>query len=223
VPLTTIDFPGRLAAVVFCQGCPWRCRYCQNTHLIPRSEGQIPWGAVVSLLGRRRGLLDGVVFSGGEPTLQDALPEALTAVRELGFETGLHTAGPYPARLARALPQVDWVGIDIKALPERYGSVTGASGPSGARAWESLQIVIESGVSFEVRTTVHPDLLSASDLLALGEALAAKGVTDYALQPCVTGRCLDPTLLLPGRPAPLPLEVLTQLGALFPRFSVREG
>lgn len=97
-PLTTIDFPGRLAAVVFCQGCPWRCGYCQNAHLIPPSaEKRVPWADVLAFLERRRGLLEGVVFSGGEPTLQAGLPEALRQVRDLGFATGLHTAGPSPS------------------------------------------------------------------------------------------------------------------------------
>jgi pyruvate formate lyase activating enzyme len=221
-PLTTIDFPGRLAAVVFCQGCPWRCRYCQNTHLLPPTgPAQIPWEEVLAFLERRRGLLDGVAFSGGEPTLQGALPQALAAVRSLGFETGLHTAGIYPERLAAVLPLLDWVGIDIKAPPAGYAALTGAGPRSGERAWRSLELVLASGIPCEVRTTVHPELLPPDQILALAQELADAGVTDYALQECLTGRCLDPGLstAVPGRRLQAPIT--TALAELFPRLTLR--
>lgn len=101
-PFTTIDFPGRLAAVIFCQGCPWRCGYCHNAHLHACGSGERSWPDVRGWLTSRRGLLDGVVFSGGEPLLQRGLAPALGEVRSLGFATGLHTAGIYPERLAAA-------------------------------------------------------------------------------------------------------------------------
>ncbi len=114
-PLTTIDFPGRLAAVVYCQGCPWRCSYCHNPELLDATApAAVPWPQVLAFLQSRRGLLDGVVFSGGEPTLQAALPAALAEVRAMGFATGLHTGGMYPERLAAVLPLLDWVGLDVK-------------------------------------------------------------------------------------------------------------
>ena len=110
-PLSTTDWPGMLAAVVFCQGCPWRCGYCHNPDLIPaRGDHEIPWEDVLAFLRRRQGLLDGVVFSGGEPTAQAGLADAMREVRALGFKIGLHTGGMYPQRLAAVLPLVDWVG-----------------------------------------------------------------------------------------------------------------
>ncbi|RYF75627.1 MAG: anaerobic ribonucleoside-triphosphate reductase activating protein, partial [Comamonadaceae bacterium] len=146
-PLTTIDFPGRLAAVVFCQGCPWRCGYCQNTGLLDaNAPAALPWADVRERLGQRRGLLDGVVFSGGEPTLQAALPDALAQVRALGFATGLHTAGMYPQRLQALLPLLDWVGLDIKAPEAGYDALTRTPG-SGLRAWESLRVLRAGGVA----------------------------------------------------------------------------
>ncbi len=218
-PLTTIDFPGRLAAVVFCQGCPWRCRYCQNAHLIPAAaEAPVAWEDVVRFLERRVGLLDGVVFSGGEPTLQAGLGDALRQVRTLGLATGLHTAGPYPDRLAAVLPLLDWVGLDVKAPASAYAALTAGGAPSGERAWESLSRLLASGVAYEVRTTVHPDLLTPEDLLSLSHELAAAGVTDYVLQECVDGHCLDPTL---SRPSRIPEAVSGPLSRLFPRFSIR--
>lgn len=103
VPLSTVDWPGALAAVVFLQGCPWRCVFCHNEGILdPQAPGQVAWDAVTDLLERRAGLLDGVVFSGGEPTMQPALVAAAREVRARGFKVGLHTGGAYPARL-RAL------------------------------------------------------------------------------------------------------------------------
>lgn len=191
-PLTTIDFPGELAAVLYCQGCPWRCPYCHNGHLIPVRGGvSLSWSAVLAFLETRRGLLDAVVFSGGEPTLQSGLGAAMEEVRRLGFKIGLHTAGPYPDRLGRVLHLLDWVGLDIKALPEDYPEVTGVSS-SGERAWASLGLVLASGVAHEVRTTPMPGRDSPLDLERLGGRLAEAGVLHHRIQTCRTGNMLDP-------------------------------
>jgi pyruvate formate lyase activating enzyme len=190
-PLTTLDFPGELAAVVFCQGCPWRCRYCQNVDLLAaRRDDLIPWSRVRDLLDRRGGLLDAVVFSGGEPTLQAALPTAMAEVKTRGFKVGLHTAGTYPERLRPVLPYVDWVGLDIKALPEDYPAVTGIPG-SGTAPWQSLGFLLDAGVALEVRTTPMPGLDSADYLDRLVQRVGAAGVRDYVLQRCHTERSLD--------------------------------
>ena len=183
-PLTTIDYPGELAAVVFCQGCPWRCSYCQNEHLWPpHGDNELPWAEVLAFLRRRRALLDAVVFSGGEPTLQSALPAGIGEVRELGFKVGLHTAGPYPQRLARVLPLVDWVGLDIKAPPGDYPTLTGLPG-SGEHAWKSLHLLLASGVAYEVRVTVDEHHLPADRLDGLLDGLRAVGARQIALQAC---------------------------------------
>ncbi len=182
VPLSTVDWPGRLVATVFTQGCPWRCGYCQNPGLIdPTVPAAVPWPKVTGLLERRRGLLDGVVFTGGEPTLQSGLGDAMRQVRDLGFAVGLHTGGAWPARLARVLPLVDWVGLDIKHIPEQYPAVTGA-GPSGAAAWRSLELVQAAGIDYEIRTTVDPTVHERFDVLTLGDRLRAAGVIRWVLQ-----------------------------------------
>lgn len=203
-PLTTIDYPGELAAVVYCQGCPWRCGYCHNAHLLP-SDGpeEWSWGAVLAFLEDRRGLLDAVVFSGGEPTAQRRIASAIADVREMGFKVGLHTAGPYPEHLARLVPLLDWVGLDIKALPEDYAQVTGVLG-AGARAWRSLRLLIDAGVELEVRTTPYPGLDRRDYLDRLMRDLASEGVTRYVLQATESDRMLDPGLRL--RAAPLSEE-----------------
>ncbi|HEX2011077.1 MAG TPA: anaerobic ribonucleoside-triphosphate reductase activating protein [Roseateles sp.] len=181
-PLTTIDFPGRLAAVVFLQGCPWRCSYCQNPDLLPaEAAAALSWETVLALLRRRRGLLDGVVFSGGEPTLQAGLPAAIAEVRALGFAVGLHSAGIYPQRLAAVLPLIDWLGLDIKASPARTELISGVAG-AGARAFEALQLALRSRVALECRTTWHPSLYPLDELSGLARELAARGVRSWALQ-----------------------------------------
>ena len=194
-PLTTIDYPGELAAVVYCQGCPWRCAYCHNGHLIPaRAEASIPWDQVLCFLAARRGLLDAVVFSGGEPTLQSGLGRAMEDIRSLGFKVGLHTAGPYPERLGRLLHRVDWVGLDIKGLPETYPEVTGVA-DSGERAWASLRLLLASGVAYEVRTTPMPGRQGAADLEVLSSRLAEAGVRRHRIQTCRTSQVFDPARL----------------------------
>ncbi|MBV5286365.1 MAG: anaerobic ribonucleoside-triphosphate reductase activating protein [Methyloversatilis discipulorum] len=181
---TTIDFPGRLAAVVFCQGCPWRCTYCHNPGLLPaRSAAGLHWEDVLRFLSGRRGLLDGVVFSGGEPTTQAALPDALRAVREMGFAVGLHTAGMHPRRLASALPWLDWVGLDIKGPSHAYARITGRV-HSGAAPFESLKLLMAAGVAYEIRCTWHPDLLSIEDIDTLCVELRRLGAQPPVLQHC---------------------------------------
>ena len=194
-PLTTTDYPGHLSAVVFCQGCPWRCGYCHNPHLIPAdSPPQIAWHDLYAFLERRQGLLDAVVFSGGEPTLQGELEEAIRDVRKLGFKVALHTAGMYPKRLEEILPLVDWVGMDIKAPFSQYEKITGVPG-SGEKALTSAKLLLESGIAHEFRTTWHPQLLSPTDLLKLAEELSSLGATHYVFQEFRAQGCVDEKLL----------------------------
>ncbi|MER7763922.1 anaerobic ribonucleoside-triphosphate reductase activating protein [Streptomyces sp. NPDC097619] len=175
--LSTCDWPGKLVATVFCQGCPWRCGYCHNPELLPvRTPAAVSWAQVEAHLGRRTGLLDGVVFSGGEPLLQRGLPEAARRVRALGLGVGLHTGGAFPRRLARLLEAgaLDWVGFDVKAPPSRYERVTGL-GHAALSARRSLELLLASGVPYQLRTTVDPELLDGPDLAALDSWLAGYG------------------------------------------------
>lgn len=182
-PLSSCDWPGQLVATLFLQGCPWRCSYCHNPELIPFGVPSHPvaWENVVSLLARRRELLDGVVFSGGEPTAQSGLPDAATAVREMGFGVGVHTGGAYPRRLAGVLPLVDWVGLDVKGLPGEYERITGAASASG-RVAESLDLILCSGVAFEARITVDPRIHTADGVEAVVADLRGRGVRTIVLQ-----------------------------------------
>lgn len=210
-PFSATDFPGQLAAVVFVQGCPWACGYCHNPHLQPRLDhSPVPWADVLVRLQRRVGLIDAVVFSGGEPTMDPALAEAMRDVRQLGFAVGLHTAGMYPRRLAEVLPLVDWVGLDIKALAQDYDRITATPG-SADGVWRSLQALLASGVACECRTTVHPGLHRAQDILALAAQLRELGVRHYAVQAFRATGCASATL---ATPASTPLLDSSQLATL---------
>ncbi|HZM33714.1 MAG TPA: anaerobic ribonucleoside-triphosphate reductase activating protein [Burkholderiales bacterium] len=151
-PFSTIDYPGKLAAVVFCQGCAWRCTYCHNPHLLPfHKDNLLPWKEVLSFLRTRRGMLDAVVFSGGEPTLQHALKAAIEAVKAMGYAIGLHTAGIAPRRLAQVLPLLDWVAMDLKASFDEHERITRTPG-SARRARESLELIAASGIPCRFHT-----------------------------------------------------------------------
>ncbi|MFO1315832.1 MAG: anaerobic ribonucleoside-triphosphate reductase activating protein [Burkholderiales bacterium] len=222
VPFTATDYPDALAAVVFCQGCPWICAYCHNPHLRPaRGEDEHDFARIVDWLGTRRGLLDAVVFSGGEPTAQAALAGALETVRGLGYAIGLHTGGAYPRRLAQVLPQVDWVGLDVKAPGAHYASVTGVT-DSGNAALASLDLVLAAGVGYEVRTTIHPDVSPPDVLERLARELAARGISRWILQPFRPTGCASVDLVA-AAPSGVTLapDLLARLSAHVPVIEVR--
>ena len=190
-PLTTIDYPNNLSCVVFTQGCPWRCRYCHNHELIPSNkETEFDWGHIFDFLKTRVGLLDAVVFSGGEPCLQKNLLSAILQVKSLGFKIGLHTAGCYPDRLQACIKHLDWVGFDIKQLPLNYEQVT-QTPKSADKAWLSLNILLESKVDYQLRITQHPDLINDKQLSQLKRLIKTQYGAKLMVQKCNTQNCLD--------------------------------
>ncbi|WP_133492059.1 anaerobic ribonucleoside-triphosphate reductase activating protein [Alcanivorax sp. 24] len=220
-PLTTLDYPGYLACVVFVQGCPLRCGYCHNPHMIPPRRGHVrEWLEVESFLDTRRGLLEAVVFSGGEPTRHPHLPLAVRRARERGFGIGLHTAGSYPRRLATLIPELDWVGLDVKGDANQIDRITGRS-----RQWrqqcDSLDQLLAADLALECRTTVHWRDFDEDALERLARWLAAKGVRHYALQWARPQQCLSPSYQQPSPIAnPLP-DLADRLRPLFETLSVR--
>jgi pyruvate formate lyase activating enzyme len=220
--LSTTDYPGRLAAVVFCQGCPWRCGYCHNPHLLPARGASMRWDEVVAFLERRSGLLDAVVFSGGEPLAQAALPDAMRSVRQRGFRVGLHTGGAYSRRLAEVLPLVDWVGFDVKTSFADYARITHVDG-SGDAALDSARIVLASGVDCEFRTTVHPRQHTLEALARLAERIAAMGVRRYVLQEFRRDGCADAALCADDAPSLITQGWCAGIAPAFDAFSVRRA
>lgn len=218
VPFTTVDWPGRLAAVAFCVGCPWRCPYCQNHLLWSPDAATSTLDDLLALMHERQGLLDGVVFSGGEPLMQEALPDAMAQVRSLGFEVALHTGGADPSRLEAILPQLSWVGFDVKAPWDAYERITGVPG-SGEAAHESLRLVLASGVAMEARTTWHPALLSVAEVERLARDIAQEGVRSWAVQ---AYRHVGTDGSLP-RETVYPSDVPEGVAGLFERYEFRRA
>ena len=184
-PMSTVDWPGELSAVLFLRGCPWRCPYCHNPDMQKPKGPSRDWSGVMNFLGQRRGLLDGVVFSGGEPCMQANLIWAIQEVRALGFKTALHTGGHYPERLRQLLDAelLDWVGFDVKGPWEDYARITGRA-DAGQRARRSLELLVASGVDYELRTTVDPRLLDADRLSCMADELGAPAHDRLVLQRC---------------------------------------
>ncbi|HMA30870.1 MAG TPA: anaerobic ribonucleoside-triphosphate reductase activating protein [Casimicrobiaceae bacterium] len=220
-PLSSTDWPGELCAVVFCQGCPWRCGYCHNPALLPaRRDGGIAWADIEAFLARRRGLLDGVVFSGGEPLAQPGLAAAMASARAQGFRVGLHTGGAYPRRFAQVLPLLDWVGFDIKAPFDEYPLVTAVPG-SGDQALASARLLIESGVDCEFRTTVHPRQLSPAAIERLAAGLAGLGARRYVLQAFRSTGCVNARFIRDVPASSLDGAWVARLARRFESFDVR--
>ena len=182
VPFTTIDFPDKLAAVVFFQGCPLRCPFCHNPNLqLTVSDDVIDWNTVLSFLQERKKRLDGVVLSGGEPLMQPDIGIAVQQIKEMGFQVAIHTSGVYPNRLEQVIPHIDWVGLDVKAPWEKYDLLTGRADLT-ENVQKSLKILSDSSLDFEVRTTLDPRYLTIDDVYQIEKQLRMYRIPTYALQ-----------------------------------------
>ncbi|MDD7465650.1 MAG: anaerobic ribonucleoside-triphosphate reductase activating protein [Actinomycetaceae bacterium] len=183
IPFSATDWPGNLTATAFVQGCPWRCIYCHNFQLQPFGDGEASFEQLLELLRSRRGLLDGAVISGGEPTAQRALGDAIAAIHAEGFPVGLHTCGYQPRRLEELLAdpatRPEWIGIDVKGLPEDMPAVVGGTLARAEAAWRSLEIVCaaarRSDLEIEVRTTIWPGSTLEAHLDAVTARVEALG------------------------------------------------
>lgn len=191
------DFPGKVSAVVFTQGCNFKCRFCHNGFLIPCDVSQdllVPEEAVIEFLQERRHQLDGVVVSGGEPTLQPDLTLFLSQLKKMNLAIKLDTNGSRPAVIHRLLEDnlVDYIAMDIKAPLELYNSITRIPETAIANIQESINIISKSGIEHEFRTTVVEPLLSSSDMCQIRQLVP--GRSPHRLQKFHPERALDPLL-----------------------------
>jgi pyruvate formate lyase activating enzyme len=190
------DFPGHVAAVVFTQGCNFRCPYCHNGSLIPMvplTGALILLEEVFRFLDMRQGQLNGVVVSGGEPTLQPDIFLFFHRVRSMGYKIKLDTNGSRPEVVAELLLEglVDFIAMDIKAPFALYDRLTGVCAPK-ERLEESIALIAQSGIDHEFRTTVVEPLLSEDDLQAI-QAMVPQG-SRYRLQEFRPENALAPVL-----------------------------
>jgi pyruvate formate lyase activating enzyme len=168
--MTLLDYPGRVACTVFTGGCNLRCPFCHNAGLVQSPTAyQSAEGDVLDYLAKRRGLLDGVCVTGGEPLLQQELAEFLERVRGMGFSVKLDTNGTLPDRLEEILSRglVDYVAMDVKSSPQGYAAAVGCECDVGAIE-RSMRLIRESGLSYEFRTTAVKGIHTVDDFSAIG-------------------------------------------------------
>ncbi|MDR1438183.1 MAG: anaerobic ribonucleoside-triphosphate reductase activating protein [Puniceicoccales bacterium] len=207
-----IDFPGKIATILFTQGCVFRCPFCHNGELLPPlCEAPISTDTIFQFLERRIGQIEGVVISGGEPTLQRGLPDFLRRIRKLGFATKLDTNGICPSVLSALLSEnlLDYVAIDIKHTPQKYSKACGTEVHWDAIA-ESIGIIRQSTIDYELRTTVVPGLHAAEDLKNLVPLV--DGVRRFTLQNFVPDHAFDGAF---RKIKPFPGEFLEQFRPVF--------
>ena len=203
--MTLLDYPGKVACTVFLPGCNYRCPFCHNSGLLEGApEALISQEELLRFLKKRVGLLDGVCVTGGEPTLQNDLPQLLEAIKALGYGIKLDTNGSNPAMLEDLMGRglVDYVAMDVKNAPGRYGETVGLSSLALEKTERSLKLLLGGSVDYELRTTCVEELHDEANIEAMGAWLES-------LVPGVKPRRLflqsfvdRDSVLLPGLHAP---------------------
>jgi pyruvate formate lyase activating enzyme len=198
-----IDYPGRSAAVVFTQGCNFRCPYCHNPELVDPSMYGAPLDveSILGFLSRRRGLLDGVVVTGGEPTIQRDLVPFLSSIKGMGFDVKLDTNGARPDVVDEVIRRgvVDFIAMDVKAPLDHYERLSGVVVSRNAIR-SSIALIQRSGIRHFFRTTRPVDLLTDEDLRRISDLLGPTAA--WRIQPCRgAAPTLTPAVLLPSAAA----------------------
>ena len=189
--MTLLDYPGKVACTVFLGGCNFRCPFCHNSQLIAGAETLMEQEELLSFLQKRKGLLDGVCITGGEPTLQKDLPQLLESIKALGYAVKLDTNGYRPEVLKNLFVAgfVDYVAMDVKSDPAGYAETAGLPGLELSRIEESLGLLLSGVVDYELRTTLVEPLHDEQSVLGIRDWLGALGdgkkVKRYFLQPFV--------------------------------------
>lgn len=186
-----IDYPEKISAIVFTQGCNFRCPYCHNPELIlPNSESLISAEETLNFLKSRVGKLDGVVITGGEPCLQEGLVDFIKEIKALGFAVKLDTNGSFPEVLKNLLTEnlVDYVAMDIKGPVYKYSEIACCKVET-LNILKSIDLIKNSGIDYEFRTTIVESQLKFEDFEKIGEMI--KGAPKYYLQKFVPSKTLN--------------------------------
>jgi len=185
--ISLIDYPGKVASVLFTPGCNLRCPFCHNWRIVVDPKPPfLQEATALEILDSRKRYVDAVVVTGGEPTMHKELPRFLAKLRSKGFFVKLDTNGFYPDVLEECLPSVDFVAMDVKTCIEKY-RVLGASDTSGLL--RSVELLKTGTVAYEFRTTVVPDLVTSDDVACIGDLV--KGAKTHAFQQFVPRDLLD--------------------------------
>jgi pyruvate formate lyase activating enzyme len=187
---TLIDFPDRVATVLFTVGCNLRCPYCYNWRLVINHQGPCLSGNdAIQFLESRKRFVDSVVITGGEPTIQEDLASFIQELHKRGFKTKLDTNGFYPEILEKCLPFLDYVALDVKTSPERYKSV----GASDIKGLQRTIVLLKKGkVDYEFRNTAVPTIVDEPSIAEIGELV--RGAKRFIFQQFVPGDTLDKAL-----------------------------
>jgi pyruvate formate lyase activating enzyme len=190
--VTLIDYPGKISAVVFTRGCNFRCPYCHNPELVEpeRYSSCLHQKDVFDFFKSRRGKLDAITVTGGEPTLQEDLTDVIRRIRRMGFFVKLDSNGSKPEVLENLIRDhlVDYIALDVKAPAAKYQDVVRAP-VSCSGISDSIRLVLTSGIEHEFRTTVVKSLLSPEDILWIAREIA--GARRYVLQKFQRAKTLD--------------------------------
>ncbi len=204
-----LDWPGRVSATIFLGGCDFRCPFCHNAALINAPQESASWSGLAAHLDAKRGWLDGVVITGGEPTTDPDLLRTLEFFSEMRMPVKLDTNGNNPEVLESVLGDglVSYVALDLKTTFDRYDMLTGVH-DAGSRVSRSVELIVASGVPHEFRTTAYPGAIILDDLIDIARSL--EGGDRYAVQQFVPATTLDPraSAVLPYRPDALAQVVI---------------
>ena len=181
--LSLLDFPGVVACTLFTPGCNFRCPWCHNAGLVKGETQRVPQDEIIAYLQKRKGLLDGICISGGEPLMTDQVPAFMEEVKKLGFAVKLDTNGSYPERLRSILAKglADYVAMDVKNTAARYAETIGLAEAPVSRIRESISLLKGGKTPYEFRTTVVREFHSAEDIGEVAAELAGAAV--WYLQP----------------------------------------
>ena len=191
--MSVIDYPGKVAAVVFTGGCNFRCPFCQNPELVlePEKQPSIAEGEFFGFLEERRKWIDGVCITGGEPTIWPGLPDFIKKIKSMGFFVKLDTNGSNPEMLEVLLKEnlLDYISMDIKAPPEKYEAAAGVK-VEMEKIKKSAELIRNSGVEYEFRSTILPKIHAKEDLLKIGNWL--EGSRKFSIQQFRNEKTIDP-------------------------------
>ncbi len=179
--ISLLDYPDHISAIVWTIGCNFRCPFCYNTELVKETANEIPINELLKFLNSRKGLLEAVVITGGEPLLQKDIQDFLIKIKKLGFLVKVDTNGMYPKRLENLIDHqlIDYVAMDIKAPPEKYALLSGCK-VDIKKIEQSIKIIKDKAVDYEFRTTIIPKFLTKNDIQKIAEWL--KNAKRYFLQ-----------------------------------------
>lgn len=182
--MTMLDFPGYVACTVFTPGCNFRCPFCHNSLLVTKVNDNEVYSEdeILSYLKKRKGVIDGICISGGEPLMHDDIFDFVKKVKELGLLVKIDTNGSFPDKLKKLIDSgnIDYVAMDIKNCPEKYSVTTGMKEFDISAVRKSVELLLEGKIAYEFRTTVVKELHTPQDMVQIGEFIS--GADKYFIQ-----------------------------------------